>query len=166
MYIGISSFRAFDRCLARLAAPISSGVRQGGAESAPPPPSGARSAEYPSGARVNSMGSLYNLSYFVKSWYFPLKIVPKQTNKSVPFPHWLKNATEIFLHSDQNLRGYPNDNCASPRWFSDWAQTSRIFIHRCSNDLFLAGQPMTSVIVFISLHIDRREVHILNRCHN
>ena len=37
MRIGIVSFRAFDRRLARLAAPISSGVRQGGgAEYAPP----------------------------------------------------------------------------------------------------------------------------------
>ena len=35
MRIGIFSFRAFDRPLARLAAPISSGVRQG-AEYAPP----------------------------------------------------------------------------------------------------------------------------------
>ena len=52
MCIGIFSFRAFDRRLARLAAPISSGVRQGG-RICPPPPSGARSAEYPSGARVN-----------------------------------------------------------------------------------------------------------------
>ena len=52
MRIVIYSFRAFDRRLARLAAPISSGVRQG-AEYAPPPPSGARWAEYPSGARVN-----------------------------------------------------------------------------------------------------------------
>ena len=52
MRIWIFSFRAFDRRLARLAAPSSSGVRQGGgAEYAPPPPSGARSAEYPSGAR-------------------------------------------------------------------------------------------------------------------
>ena len=34
MRIGIFSFRAFDR---RLAAPISSGVRQGGAEYAPHP---------------------------------------------------------------------------------------------------------------------------------
>ena len=51
MCIGIFSFRAFDRRLARLAAPISSGVRQGG-RICPPPPSGARSAEYPSGARV------------------------------------------------------------------------------------------------------------------
>ena len=54
MCIGIFSFRAFDRRLARLATPISSGVRQG-AEYAPPPPSGARSAEYPSGARVNTL---------------------------------------------------------------------------------------------------------------
>ena len=52
MCIGILSFRAFDRRLARLAAPISSGVRQG--EQNMPPPSGARSAEYPSGARVNT----------------------------------------------------------------------------------------------------------------
>ena len=52
MCIGIFSFRAFDRRLARLAAPISSGVRQGGQNL--PPPSGARSAEYPSGARVKS----------------------------------------------------------------------------------------------------------------
>ena len=49
MCIGIFSFRAFDRRLARLDAPISSGVRQGGRIC---PPSGARSAEYPSGARV------------------------------------------------------------------------------------------------------------------
>ena len=51
MRIGIFSVRAFDRRLARLAAPISSGVRQGAEY---PPPSGARSAEYPSGARVDS----------------------------------------------------------------------------------------------------------------
>ena len=37
MYIGIFSFRAFDRRLARLAAPISSGVRQGGGRICPPP---------------------------------------------------------------------------------------------------------------------------------
>ena len=49
MCIGIFSFRAFDRRLARLAAPIGSGVRQGGRICPPPPPSGARSAEYPSG---------------------------------------------------------------------------------------------------------------------
>ena len=52
MCIGIFSFRAFDRRLARLAAPISSRVRQGGGQNLPPPPSGARSAEYPSGARA------------------------------------------------------------------------------------------------------------------
>ena len=57
------------------------------------------------GARVNSMGSLYNISYFVKSWYFPLKVVAKQTNQSVLRSHLLKNAAEILLHSDQNLRG-------------------------------------------------------------
>ena len=46
MRIGIFSFRAFDRRLARLAAPISSGGR------ICPPPSGARSAEYPSARRA------------------------------------------------------------------------------------------------------------------
>ena len=51
MCIGIFSFRAFDRRLARLAAPISSGVRQGGGGRICPPQR-ARSAEYPSGARV------------------------------------------------------------------------------------------------------------------
>ena len=51
MRIGIFSFRAFDRRVSCLAAPISSGVRQGGRIC---PPSGARSAEYPSGARVNT----------------------------------------------------------------------------------------------------------------
>ena len=50
MRVGIFSFRAFDRRLARLAVPISSGVRQGGGQNMPP--SRARSAEYPSGARV------------------------------------------------------------------------------------------------------------------
>ena len=54
MCIGIFSFRAFDRRLARLAAPISSGVRQGGGGRICPP-SRARSAEYPSGARVKVM---------------------------------------------------------------------------------------------------------------
>ena len=39
MRIGIFSFRAFDRRLARLAAPISSGVRQG-EQNMPPPPAG------------------------------------------------------------------------------------------------------------------------------
>ena len=47
--IGIPLFRAFDRRLACLAAPISSGVRQGDRICSP---SGSRSAEYPSGARV------------------------------------------------------------------------------------------------------------------
>ena len=56
MCIGIFSFRAFDRRLARLAAPISSGVRQGGQNL--PPTSGARSSEYPSGARVKPQNSL------------------------------------------------------------------------------------------------------------
>ena len=54
MRIGIFSFRTFDRRLARLAAPISSGVRQGEGAEYSPPPSLARSAEYPSGARVNA----------------------------------------------------------------------------------------------------------------
>ena len=54
MCIGIFSFRAFDRRLARLAAPISSGVRQGGGGGGRIcPPAGRVSAEYPSGARVN-----------------------------------------------------------------------------------------------------------------
>ena len=57
MCIGIFSFRAFDRRQARPAAPISSGVRQGGGQNMPPPPSEARSAEYPSGARVKSLFS-------------------------------------------------------------------------------------------------------------
>ena len=61
MCIGIFSFRAFDRRLARLAAPISSGVRQGGQNL--PPPSGARSAEYPSGARVKWRWSRQSADY-------------------------------------------------------------------------------------------------------
>ena len=60
MRIGIFSFRAFDR---RLAAPISSGVRQGGGRICPP--SGARSAEYPSGARVKESTSLVDCSIFL-----------------------------------------------------------------------------------------------------
>ena len=63
MCIGIFSFRAFDRRLARLAAPISSGVRQGGRIC--PPPSGARSAEYPSGARVKPLSSRENYALHV-----------------------------------------------------------------------------------------------------
>ena len=92
------------------------------------PPAEGRGRTRLSSARVNSMGSLYNLSYFVKSWYFPLKVVAKQIHKSVLFSHWLKNAAEILLHSEQNLREYPSHNRASARWLSDWAQTtSRYF---------------------------------------
>ena len=54
MCIGIFSFRAFDRRLVRLAAPISSGVRQGGAESAPPQRGAFGWIPQRGGARVNS----------------------------------------------------------------------------------------------------------------
>ena len=47
MRIGIFSFRAFDRRLARLAAPISSGVRQGAEY--PPPPAGRVRLNTPAG---------------------------------------------------------------------------------------------------------------------
>ena len=67
MCIGIFSFRAFDRRLARLAALISSGVRQGG-RICPPPPSGARSAEYPSGVRVNILDIGLGCGKWVKSY--------------------------------------------------------------------------------------------------
>ena len=48
MCIRIFSFRAFDRRLARLAAPISSGVRQGG-QNLPPPPAGRVRLNTPAG---------------------------------------------------------------------------------------------------------------------
>ena len=99
----------------------------GGGGGALRPPAEGRGRTRPSRAR--SMGSLYNLSYFVKSWYFPLKVVAKQTNKSVLFSHWLKNAAEILLHSDQNLREYPNHSRASARWLSDWAQTTSTYFY-------------------------------------
>ena len=70
MCIEIFSFRAFDRRLARLAAPISSGVRQGGGGRICPPPSGARSAEYPSWARVKTNDhNIQNFQNFQKSHY-------------------------------------------------------------------------------------------------
>ena len=50
MWIGIFSFGAFDRRLARLAAPISSGVRQGGGgRICPPPPAGRVRLNTPAG---------------------------------------------------------------------------------------------------------------------
>ena len=53
MRIGIFSFRAFDRRLARLAAPISSGVRQGG-RICPPPPAGRVRLNTPAGRGLTS----------------------------------------------------------------------------------------------------------------
>ena len=60
MCIGIFSFRAFDRRLARLAAPISSGVRQGG-QNLPPPPAGRVRLNTPAGR-----GLKHALCYQVK----------------------------------------------------------------------------------------------------
>ena len=77
MRIGIFSVRAFDRRLARLAASISSGVKQGGGGRICPP-SGARSAKYPSsGARVMKLSeydkviSAYKtyISFFISMFY-------------------------------------------------------------------------------------------------
>ena len=55
MCIGIFSFRAFDRRLARLAAPISSGVRQGG-QNLPPPPAGRVRLNTPAGRGLKPGG--------------------------------------------------------------------------------------------------------------
>ena len=86
MRIGIFSFRAFDRRLVRLAAPISSGVRQGGgAEYAPP--SGARSAEYPSGARVK----VKQTTLIICTVYLPLGLSASQHSA------FLSSLTEILL---------------------------------------------------------------------
>ena len=57
MCIGIFSFRAFDRRLARLAAPISSGVRQGG-RICPPPPAGRVRLNTPAGRGLKEIDSL------------------------------------------------------------------------------------------------------------
>ena len=65
MCIGIFSFRAFDRRLARLAAPISSGVRQGGAKSAPP--AGRVRLNTPAGRGLNKLSSS---NRFGKFWNF------------------------------------------------------------------------------------------------
>ena len=54
MCIGIFSFRAFDRRLARLAAPISSGVRQGGQNL--PPPAGRVRLNTPAGRGLKETG--------------------------------------------------------------------------------------------------------------
>ena len=57
MCIGIFSFRAFDRRLARLAAPISSGVRQGGGgQNLPPPPAGRVRLNTPAGRGLRKVG--------------------------------------------------------------------------------------------------------------
>ena len=60
MCIGIFSFRAFDRRLARLAAPISSGVRQGG-RICPPPPAGRVRLNTPAGRGLRS--NIFNKVY-------------------------------------------------------------------------------------------------------
>ena len=56
MCIGIFSFRAFDRRLARLAAPISSGVRQGGGAESAPPPAGRVRLNTPAGRGLRHFG--------------------------------------------------------------------------------------------------------------
>ena len=60
MRIGIFSFRAFDRRLARLAAPISSGVRQG-AEYAPPPAGRVR-LNTPAGRGLSDSCAIYTMN--------------------------------------------------------------------------------------------------------
>ena len=59
MRIGIFSFRAFDRRLARLAAPISSGVRQG--QNMPPPPAGRVRLNTPAGRGLMQFRSVWIL---------------------------------------------------------------------------------------------------------
>ena len=119
-----------------------------------------------SSVRVNNMGSLYNLSYFVKSWYFPLRLYQ---SKQIEVSHFLIDLKMRPIYCCTQTRIYGGILTTIARALGGLVtelRHHRIFIHRCSNDLFFAGQPMTSVIVFISLHIDRRVVHILNRCHN
>ena len=60
MCIGIFSFRAFDRRLARLAAPISSGVRQGGGQNLPPPPAGRVRLNTPAGRGLKDWTDIHD----------------------------------------------------------------------------------------------------------
>ena len=71
MGIGIFSFRAFDRRLARLAAPISSGVRQGDRICCPPPPAGRVRLNTPAGR------GLRHIEPYIWRWKVELKVWPQ-----------------------------------------------------------------------------------------
>ena len=64
MCIGIFSFRAFDRRLARLVAPISSGVRQGGGGAEYAPPAGRVRLNTPAGR-----GLILDINFILKVFF-------------------------------------------------------------------------------------------------
>ena len=95
MCIGIFSFRAFDRRLARLAAPISSGVRQGGRIC--PPPAGRVRLNTPAGrglwyskawSYATLRWAIFRPYYSILDAYFHSEFLTPHPDSKAILGHW------------------------------------------------------------------------------